>query len=147
MDLMIGGDLKYHLNSEKIFRTEKSVFYAAQVLLGLEHIHSKGIIYRDLKLENVLLDEHGNVKLSDLGLAVKEKPEGVRGYAGTPGYTAPEVVLSHYYDHRIDFFSFGVMVYRFLCGRKPYESRRKRSRKDRHDRVCHVHQMPCALID
>jgi serine/threonine protein kinase len=80
-------------------------------------------------LENVLLDANGNVKLSDLGLAVMKKPEGVRGYAGTPGYTAPEVVLSHYYDHHIDYFSFGVMVYRFLCGRKPYESRRRR-RKD-----------------
>ena len=71
LDLMIGGDLKYHLNSEKTFNEARSKFYAAEVLLGLHHIHSKNIIYRDLKLENVLVDDRGHVKISDLGLAVK----------------------------------------------------------------------------
>ncbi|ETO03866.1 rhodopsin kinase, partial [Reticulomyxa filosa] len=117
MDLMAGGDLKYHLNMDKQFSEERSRFYAAEVLLGLEHIHSKGIIYRDLKLENVLLDSRGHCKISDLGLAVKMETGGVRGYAGTPGYTAPEVVLSLHYDTIADFFSFGVMIYRFLCGK------------------------------
>jgi len=97
----------------------------AEVLLGLEHIHSKGIIYRDLKLENVLVDEKGHCKISDLGLAVRMSDEMVKGYAGTPGYTAPEVVLSHYYDHIVDFFSLGVMIYRFLCGKKPFQSKRR----------------------
>jgi len=120
LDLMIGGDLKFHLNNDKTFSEERSRFYAAEVLLGLDHIHSKGIIYRDLKLENVLVDEKGHCKISDLGLAVRMSKELVKGYAGTPGYTAPEVVLSHYYDHIVDFFSLGVMIYRFLCGKNHF---------------------------
>ena len=125
LDLMIGGDLKFHLNNDKTFSEERSRFYAAEVLLGLDHIHSKGIIYRDLKLENVLVDEKGHCKISDLGLAVRMSNDLVKGYAGTPGYTAPEVVLSHYYDHIVDFFSLGVMIYRFLCGKKPFQSKRR----------------------
>eukprot|EP00484_Ammonia_sp_Unknown_P018451 CAMPEP_0197040342 /NCGR_PEP_ID=MMETSP1384-20130603/17069_1 /TAXON_ID=29189 /ORGANISM="Ammonia sp." /LENGTH=646 /DNA_ID=CAMNT_0042471083 /DNA_START=151 /DNA_END=2091 /DNA_ORIENTATION=+ len=125
LDLMIGGDLKFHLNNDKTFSEERSRFYAAEVLLGLDHIHSKGIIYRDLKLENVLVDEKGHCKISDLGLAVRMNNDLVKGYAGTPGYTAPEVVLSHYYDHIVDFFSLGVMIYRFLCGKKPFQSKRR----------------------
>jgi len=131
LDLMIGGDLKFHLNNDKTFNEDRSRFYAAEVLLGLEHIHSKGIIYRDLKLENVLVDEKGHCKISDLGLAVRMSDEMVKGYAGTPGYTAPEVVLSHYYDHIVDFFSLGVMIYRFLCGKKPFQSK-KRHHNRRH---------------
>jgi len=122
IDLMVGGDLKFHLNKEGRFNIERSRFYASEVLLGLQHIHSKGIIYRDIKLENVLLDNHGHCKISDLGLAVRSK-SSVRGYAGTPGYTAPEVCLQQSYDACADFFSFGVMVYRFLSGRKPFQLR------------------------
>ena len=59
MDLMLGGDLKFHLINAGRFTEDRARFYAAEVLLGLEHIHSLGIIYRDMKLENVLLDEHG----------------------------------------------------------------------------------------
>jgi len=129
LDLMIGGDLKYHLNNDKTFSEERSRFYAAEVLLGLDHIHSKGIIYRDLKLENVLVDERGHCKISDLGLAVRMNNDLVKGYAGTPGYTAPEVVLSHYYDHIVDFFSLGVMIYRFLCGKKPFQSKRRHNNR------------------
>merc|ERR1719189_858984 len=125
LDLMLGGDLKYHLNVQEKFSEARTRFHAAQVLLGLEHIHSKGIVYRDLKLENVLVDEKGHCKISDLGLAVRVSKELVKGYAGTPGYTAPEVVLSHYYDHIVDFFSLGVMIYRFLCGKKPFQSKRR----------------------
>ena len=120
MDLMTGGDLKYHLNHDGYFEENRSRYYCAQILLGLEHIHGKGIIYRDLKLENVLVDERGNIKISDLGLAVSTKDGLVRGYAGTPGYTAPEVVLTQYYDQQVDFFSFGVVIYRSICGKKPF---------------------------
>ena len=119
MDLMTGGDLKFHLNNCGLFEESRVRFYAAQILLGLEHIHGRGIIYRDLKLENVLVDARGHIKISDLGLAtlITDAP---RGYAGTPGYTAPEVVLPQHYDEKVDFFSLGVMIYRTLCGKKPF---------------------------
>eukprot|EP00485_Elphidium_margaritaceum_P015503 CAMPEP_0202727610 /NCGR_PEP_ID=MMETSP1385-20130828/185210_1 /ASSEMBLY_ACC=CAM_ASM_000861 /TAXON_ID=933848 /ORGANISM="Elphidium margaritaceum" /LENGTH=676 /DNA_ID=CAMNT_0049393853 /DNA_START=128 /DNA_END=2158 /DNA_ORIENTATION=- len=137
LDLMLGGDLKYHLNVSEKFSEARTRFHAAQVLLGLEHIHTKGIVYRDLKLENVLVDEAGHCKISDLGLAVLLGDSGkVRGYAGTPGYTAPEVVLGFQYNHIADFFSLGVMIYRCLCGKKPFlrKSRKRGDKKKNHHR-------------
>eukprot|EP00477_Mikrocytos_mackini_P000383 GAHX01000408.1.p1 GENE.GAHX01000408.1~~GAHX01000408.1.p1 ORF type:complete len:673 (+),score=149.56 GAHX01000408.1:53-2071(+) len=122
LDLMVGGDLKYHLNKEEFFDEERAKFYAAEILLGLEHMHSKDIVYRDLKLENVLLDANGHCRLSDFGLSV-QTTRPIRGYAGTPGYTAPEVIRNRYYNKAADFFSFGVLIYRLLSGKKPFESR------------------------
>jgi len=131
LDLMVGGDLKFHLNKDERFDVKRSRFYAGEILLGLEHIHSKNIVYRDMKLENVLLDELGHCRISDLGLAVKMSDK-VRGYAGTPGYTAPEVIKKKYYGYLADYFSYGVMVYRFLSGKKPFA--KKVVRKDRERR-------------
>lgn len=122
MDLMLGGDLKFHLINAGRFTEERARFYSAEVLLGLEHIHSLNIIYRDMKLENVLLDEHGHCRLSDLGLAVYTK-EKIRGYAGTPGYTAPEMIKNKPYGTSVDIFSYGVMLYRMLCGQKPFKGK------------------------
>ena len=134
MDLMLGGDLKHHLNNEGTFSVDRTRFHTAQMLLGLDHIHQKGIVYRDLKLENVLVDEHGHIKISDLGLAINVGKSGkIRGgYAGTPGYIAPEVILGTPYNHLADYFSLGVMVYRCLCGKKPFE---RRNRKKKHREV------------
>jgi len=143
LDLREGGDLKFHLNKDELFSEERARFHAAEVLLGLEHIHSHGIIYRDMKLENILLDRKGHCSLSDLGLAVKS--EKVKGYAGTPGYTAPEVVSQLPYDKRADFFSYGVMVFRFICGKKPFavrgRQRKKQNRKGRSELDQNVLQM------
>eukprot|EP01084_Bolivina_argentea_P043337 79851_1 len=121
VDLMSGGDLKYHLNNDKTFSNDRSVFYAAQILLGLHYMHSKGIVYRGLKLENVLLNDKGHCKISDLASAVKLNHNLTNEYAGTFGYIAPEVILSEYYDHTVDYFSLGVMIYRFLRGEKPFK--------------------------
>lgn len=122
MDLMLGGDLKFHLINAGRFTEKRARFYAAQVLLGLEHVHQQGIIYRDMKLENVLLDHLGNCKLSDLGLAVMTKDK-IKGYAGTPGYTAPEMIQNKFYGPAADIFSYGVMLYRMLCGAKPFKGK------------------------
>merc|ERR1719447_2098494 len=82
-----------------------------------------------MKLENVLLDERGHCRISDLGLAVRSKE--VKGYAGTPGYTAPEVITNKPYNHMADFFSYGVMVYRFLSGQNPFDKRGDRKERER----------------
>ena len=70
-------------------------FYGAEVVCGLEHLHQQGIVYRDCKPENILLDDHGHVRISDLGLAV-EIPEGemVRGRVGTVGYMVRIICVS-----------------------------------------------------
>jgi serine/threonine protein kinase len=122
MDLMLGGDLKFHLINAGHFSPERACFYAAEVLLGLEHIHSLNIIYRDMKLENVLLDHLGHCKISDLGLAVVTKTK-IKGYAGTPGYTAPEMIKNKPYGPSADIFSYGVMLYRMLAGSKPFRGK------------------------
>jgi serine/threonine protein kinase len=122
MDLMLGGDLKFHLINAGRFTEKRSRFYAAQVLLGLEHVHKLSIIYRDMKLENVLLDSQGHCRLSDLGLAVVTKVK-IKGYAGTPGYTAPEMIKNKLYGPAADIFSYGVMIYRMLCGSKPFKGK------------------------
>eukprot|EP00461_Guttulinopsis_vulgaris_P000324 UN00324 len=122
MDLMLGGDLKFHLINCGKFSERRARFYAAQVLLGLEHVHSKSVIYRDMKLENVLLDQSGHCRLSDLGLAVVTNVK-IKGYAGTPGYTSPEMIRNKLYGPATDVFSYGVMVYRMLCGSKPFKGR------------------------
>jgi G protein-coupled receptor kinase len=88
---ILGGDLKFHIYNmgtpEPGFELARARFYAAEVVCGLEHLHQQGIVYRDCKPENILLDDHGHVRISDLGLAV-EIPEGemVRGRVGTVGY-------------------------------------------------------------
>lgn len=77
LDLMNGGDLHYHLSQHGVFNEREMKFYAAEVILGLEHMHRRYIVYRDLKPANILLDEHGHVRISDLGLACdfsKKKP-------------------------------------------------------------------------
>mmetsp|Transcript_15563 Transcript_15563/g.30555 ORF Transcript_15563/g.30555 Transcript_15563/m.30555 type:complete len:616 (-) Transcript_15563:407-2254(-) len=122
MDLMLGGDLKFHLINAGRFTEKRARFYAAEVLLGLEHVHKHSIIYRDMKLENVLLDHAGHCRISDLGLAVVTKVK-IKGYAGTPGYTAPEMIKNKLYGPGADIFSFGVMLYRMLCGSKPFNGK------------------------
>lgn len=97
---VIGGDLKFHIynmGGEPGFDLLRARFYAAEVVCGLEHLHQQGIVYRDCKPENILLDDFGHVRISDLGLAV-EIPEGemVRGRVGTVGMTYYVYIFINY---------------------------------------------------
>ena len=86
MDMITGGELFFHLKNERRFKEKRARLYAAEIILGLEHLHSKGIIYRDLKPENILLDDEGHVKLTDFGLSkVFTSPnEKTSTFCGTP---------------------------------------------------------------
>mmetsp|Transcript_8145 Transcript_8145/g.11533 ORF Transcript_8145/g.11533 Transcript_8145/m.11533 type:complete len:583 (+) Transcript_8145:149-1897(+) len=136
-DMCDGGDLKYHLRSGA-FSKERARFYAAEVLLGLEHIHSWDICYRDLKPENILLTNRGHVKISDLGLAVKlpkSKDKVLKHLAGTPGYWAPELLAKVGTFKQSDYWSFGVLLFQMLVGRRvPNPLDTDRSRSSRHNR-------------
>ncbi|KAG5321709.1 GPRK1 kinase, partial [Acromyrmex charruanus] len=131
LDLMNGGDLHYHLNQRGIFTEPEVKFYAAEMLLGLEHMHSRYIVYRDLKPANILLDEHGHIRISDLGLAVDFLKKRPHSSVGTHGYMAPEVIAKNTpYDSSADWFSFGCVIFKLLMGRSPF---RHLNTKDKHE--------------
>ncbi|KAM6986240.1 rhodopsin kinase GRK1-like [Aplochiton taeniatus] len=129
MTIMNGGDLKYHIylvdENNPGFNEPRACFYVAQIIQGMEHLHQKRIIYRDLKPENVLLDNEGNVRISDLGLAVelKENKNHTKGYAGTPGYMSPEMLKGEKYNTSVDYFTLGVTLYEFMAARNPFRER------------------------
>lgn len=93
MQFMRGGELFQHLSNAKKFPEKQAKFYAMQIALGLGHLHSKDFIYRDLKLENVLMDDNGNVSLTDFGMAkIIRDGEIAKTFCGTAEYLAPEVL-------------------------------------------------------
>ncbi|XP_059481105.1 G protein-coupled receptor kinase 1 [Neocloeon triangulifer] len=131
LDLMNGGDLHYHLSQHGVFNETEMKFYAAEVILGLEHMHKRYIVYRDLKPANILLDEHGHVRISDLGLACDFSKKKPHASVGTHGYMAPEVLSKGTpYDSSADWFSFGCMLYKLLKGHSPF---RQHKTKDKHE--------------
>uniref|UniRef100_A0A1I8GCH6 G protein-coupled receptor kinase n=1 Tax=Macrostomum lignano TaxID=282301 RepID=A0A1I8GCH6_9PLAT len=131
LDLMNGGDLHYHLSQHGVFAEKEVKFYAAEVLLGLEHMHSRFIVYRDLKPANILLDENGHVRISDLGLACDYSRKKPHASVGTHGYMAPEVLQKGTaYDSSADWFSYGCMLYKLLKGHSPF---RQHKTKDKHE--------------
>ncbi|XP_061818251.1 rhodopsin kinase GRK1b [Nerophis lumbriciformis] len=129
MTIMNGGDLRFHMYNvdEKNpgFNEKRACFYTAQVICGLEHLHQHRIIYRDLKPENVLLDDAGHVRLSDLGLAVELPPgkDTTTGYAGTPGFMAPELLQKKEYDYTVDYFTLGVTLFEMIAAKGPFRVR------------------------
>jgi len=142
LDLMTGGDLGFHLSQRRRFTPSESKYFAARTLLGLAHLHTNRVIYRDLKPENVLMDDTGRTRLSDLGLACKNSSHGVTGTCGTRGYWAPEMLRRDEngkrirYCHMVDWFSYGCIVYEFLAGVCPFRTDRAKhwggyERKDR----------------
>jgi len=131
LDLMNGGDLHYHLSQHGVFSEKEVRFYAAEVILGLEHMHNRFVVYRDLKPANILLDENGHVRISDLGLACDFSKKKPHASVGTHGYMAPEVLSKGTaYDHSADWFSFGCMLYKLLKGHSPF---RQHKTKDKHE--------------
>ncbi|KAM9312969.1 serine/threonine-protein kinase N1-like [Gastrophryne carolinensis] len=121
MDYMAGGDLMTHIHAE-VFGQPRATFYAACVLLGLQFLHSKDIVYRDLKLDNLLLDSEGYVKLADYGLCKEGMgpSERTSTFCGTPEFLAPEVLTDASYTRAVDWWGFGVLIYEMMVGESPF---------------------------
>eukprot|EP00667_Euglena_gracilis_P009108 EG_transcript_9245 len=128
MEHLKGGDMAALLNHcERKLMPEAVVrFYAAQIWTALQYLHENGVIYRDLKPENILLDERGNACLSDFGLSKDFQlcnPTDCRAnsFVGSPFYVAPEVLRQQKYCNKVDWWSFGVLLYRMLTGTVPFQ--------------------------
>jgi CRP-like cAMP-binding protein len=118
-----GGELFSVLHSQKTrgrgLPDSSAAFYAACIIEALGHFHQRSIAYRDLKLENVLIDEEGYCKIVDLGFA-KVIEDKTYTLVGTPEYLAPEIVMSKGHDKAADYWAFGVLTYELLVGRSPF---------------------------
>ncbi|KAI9140889.1 hypothetical protein BKA69DRAFT_1038888 [Paraphysoderma sedebokerense] len=121
MEYVSGGDLMLHIQREQ-FSERRAKFYACEVLMALEFFHQNGIVYRDLKLDNILLGLDGHVKLADYGLCKENMAYGAttNTFCGTPEFMAPEILLEQNYGRAVDWWAFGVLIYEMLLGQSPF---------------------------
>ena len=130
MDLLPGGDLRYHIAKKKTFTEQETKFFISNLILSLEYIHSQKIIHRDIKPENLVLDSKGYVRLTDFGIAKINEKDNSSETSGTPGYMAPEVILIQNHSYAADFFALGVIGFEFMMGFRPYIGRSRKEIKD-----------------
>jgi serine/threonine protein kinase len=125
LEFCAGGELFYHLSRRGRFDEGTSKFYFCEVLLGLEYLHARNILYRDLKLENILLDEEGHVRLTDFGVSKLAQGENAKdqkftSVVGTKEYFSPEMIKREGHGKPYDFYSLGCVLYIMLTGSLPY---------------------------
>ncbi|KAK9457255.1 hypothetical protein V1511DRAFT_508698 [Dipodascopsis uninucleata] len=121
MEYISGGDLMWHIQKEQ-FSAKRAQFYAAEVLLGLKYFHECGVIYRDLKLDNILLTLDGHIKIADYGLCKENMWFGstTGTFCGTPELMAPEILQEQKYGREVDWWAFGVLIYQMILGQSPF---------------------------
>ncbi|XP_048044957.1 serine/threonine-protein kinase 32B-like isoform X3 [Megalobrama amblycephala] len=129
VDLLLGGDLRFHLQQNVHFKEETVKLYLCELALALCYLQREHIIHRDIKPDNILLDEHGHVHIADFNVAtVLKDSEKATSMAGTKPYMAPEVFESQAdagpgYSYGVDWWSLGITAYELLQGSRPYEIR------------------------
>ncbi|KAI1945135.1 Serine/threonine kinase [Ophidiomyces ophidiicola] len=121
MEYISGGDLMLHIQRGQ-FGLKRAQFYAAEVCLALKYFHENGVIYRDLKLDNILLTLDGHIKIADYGLCKENMWYGstTSTFCGTPEFMAPEILLDKKYGRAVDWWAFGVLIYQMLLQQSPF---------------------------
>ena len=123
MELLTGGDLRYHFLNYAFFFTERQLkFLLANMILGIEYIHSKGVVHRDIKPENIIFNSKGYLKITDFGISCYKEKLDKKDDSGTPAYMAPETIKGKKQDYSVDFYSLGVVGYEVMKGIVPYDS-------------------------
>ncbi|XP_017767654.1 PREDICTED: protein kinase C [Eufriesea mexicana] len=125
MEYVNGGDLMFHIQRARRFDEARARFYAAEVTLALQFLHRHHIIYRDLKLDNIILDHEGHCKLADFGMCKEGIIEGkttTTTFCGTPDYIAPEILQELQYGASVDWWALGVLMYEMMAGQPPFEA-------------------------
>ena len=149
IDLMSGGDLRYHIGKYRRFTEEQTSkppiphryllitnplvpleFFIACMLLCLEYLHTNCILHRDIKPENLVFDEDGYLRITDLGIARVWNPENAKDTSGTPGYMAPEVMCRQNHGVAVDYFAMGVIAYECMFGKRPYQGKDRKEIRD-----------------
>ncbi|KAG7244306.1 hypothetical protein INR49_004446 [Caranx melampygus] len=125
MELCAGGDLMDRICERKRLEEREVRRYTRQILSAVEHLHKHGIVHRDLKIENFLLDEHNNIKIVDFGLSNTLKAESLslellNTQCGSPAYAAPELLAHRKYGPKVDVWSVGVSMFAMLTGTLPF---------------------------
>lgn len=124
MDFINGGELFYHLQQCGKFSEERARFYSAEIILALDYLHKAGIVYRDVKPENILIDYEGHIKLTDFGLSKEglDQNNGLtESFCGTTEYLAPEIIKDKSYGYSVDWYSLGLVMYEMLSGENPFK--------------------------
>ena len=121
LDYIPGGEMFTLMRTEIKFSEKNTQFYISQLIEGLNYLHLKKIIYRDIKPENILLDSDGYIKLTDFGVAKKLSNNYTNTLCGTPTYIAPEIILQKKYSFSSDWWSLGILTYEMIVGIDPWD--------------------------
>lgn len=121
IEYVSGGDLMLHIQRGQ-FGTKRTKFYAAEVCLALKYLHENGVVYRDLKLDNIRRTLDGHIKVADCGLCKEDMWHGstTDTFCGTPEFMAPEILLGSKYGRAVDWWAFGVLIYQMLLQQSPF---------------------------
>jgi len=119
LEYVVGGEFFTHLRNQGQLGASEAKFYAAQVAAIFEYLHEQDFIYRDLKPENLLLDKHGYIKITDFGFA-KQVVFKTYTLCGTPEYIAPEVLLNKGHGKGVDWWTLGILMYEMMVGQPPF---------------------------